>query len=107
MDRHNARCVTPLQAFKYLGREGREMPSDKQSEPLAVSDDRIATIAASIAEDGIKTSVRRLTTDYDKLAARAIARKAQGSARRVDHFSQLVRPKQKASGQICTRAFSN
>ena len=88
------------------------MPSDKQSEPLAGSDDRTATIAASIAEDGIKrrrhqASVRRLTTDYDKLAARAIARKAQGSARRVDHFSQVVRPKQKASGQICTRAFSN
>lgn len=32
------------------------------------------TIAASMAEDGIKASMLRLANDYDKLAARAIAR---------------------------------
>lgn len=32
------------------------------------------TIAASIPEDGIKASMLRLAGDYDKLAARAIAR---------------------------------
>jgi hypothetical protein len=34
----------------------------------------IRTIAASMAEDGIKASVLKLANDYDKLAARAIAR---------------------------------
>jgi hypothetical protein len=31
-------------------------------------------IAGTMAEDGIKASVLRMATDYDKLAARAIAR---------------------------------
>jgi hypothetical protein len=31
-------------------------------------------IAASMTEDGIKASMLRLANDYDKLAARAIAR---------------------------------
>ena len=34
----------------------------------------VRTIAASMAEDGIKASMLRLATDYDKLAARASAR---------------------------------
>jgi hypothetical protein len=36
-------------------------------------------IAATMAEDGIKASVLRMATDYDKLAARAIARGAEGA----------------------------
>jgi hypothetical protein len=32
------------------------------------------SIAGTMAEDGIKASVLRMATDYDKLAARAIAR---------------------------------
>jgi len=32
------------------------------------------TIAAPMAEDGIKASMLKLANDYDKLAARAIAR---------------------------------
>jgi hypothetical protein len=32
------------------------------------------TIAAPMAEDGIKASMLKLASDYDKLAARAIAR---------------------------------
>ena len=31
-------------------------------------------IAATMAEDGIKASMLRMATDYDKLAVRAIAR---------------------------------
>jgi hypothetical protein len=34
----------------------------------------IRAIAASMADDGIKSSMVRLAKDYDKLAARAIAR---------------------------------
>jgi hypothetical protein len=32
------------------------------------------TIAATMAEDGIRASMLRMATDYDKLAVRAIAR---------------------------------
>ena len=34
----------------------------------------IRAIAAAMADDGIKSSMVRLAKDYDKLAARAIAR---------------------------------
>jgi hypothetical protein len=38
----------------------------------------IRAIAASMAEDGIKASMLSLAKDYDKLAARAIARAGAG-----------------------------
>jgi hypothetical protein len=34
----------------------------------------VRAIADTMADDGIKASVLRMATDYDKLAARAIAR---------------------------------
>jgi hypothetical protein len=37
-------------------------------------------IASAMAEDGIKPSVLRMATDYDTLAARAIARGAKGAS---------------------------
>jgi hypothetical protein len=43
----------------------------------------VRTIAASMAEDGIKASMLRLATDYDKLAARAIARASGEGAERA------------------------
>ena len=38
----------------------------------------VRAIAGTMAEDGIKASMLRLATDYDKLVARAIARGATG-----------------------------
>jgi hypothetical protein len=37
-------------------------------------------IAGPMAEDGIKASMLRMATDYDKLAARAIRRGAKGDS---------------------------
>lgn len=56
------------------------MPSDKYSEALPGPGRRNATMAAFMAEDGIKVSDRRLTKNDDKLGAHAIERKAHGSA---------------------------
>jgi hypothetical protein len=41
----------------------------------------VRTIAASMAEDGIKASMLRLANDYDKFAARAIARASAAGPR--------------------------
>jgi hypothetical protein len=37
-------------------------------------------IAGTMTEDGIKASMLRMATDYDKLAARAIARGAKAAS---------------------------
>jgi hypothetical protein len=37
-------------------------------------------IAGTVTEDGIKASMLSMATDYDKLAARAIARGAKGAS---------------------------
>jgi hypothetical protein len=53
-----------------------QLPSPFMSDPehwLALAAE-MRTIASTIAEDGIRASMLRLATDYDKLAARAIAR---------------------------------
>ena len=46
-------------------------------------------IAATMAEDGIKASMLRMATDYDKLAARAIARGAEGAPSGLSAIEEL------------------
>ena len=41
-------------------------------------------IAAPMAEDGIKASMLKLANDYDRLAARAIARASDAEPKGVD-----------------------
>ena len=38
----------------------------------------IRAIAGTMAEDGVKAGILKMATDYDRLAARAIARRAKG-----------------------------
>jgi hypothetical protein len=38
---------------------------------------KMRAIACTMAEDGVKASVLRMATDYDKVAARALARGAK------------------------------
>jgi hypothetical protein len=72
--------VTPFRVIcisvEYVGRLGGEMSSDSFNDPKHWLDRaaEMRAIAGPMAEDGIKASVLRMATDYDKLAARAIAR---------------------------------
>ena len=50
----------------------------------------IRTIAASMAEDGVKASMLRLANDYDKLAARVIARASAGRPESSEHPSSAL-----------------
>jgi hypothetical protein len=56
------------------------MPSDYVNNPKHWLDRaaEMRAIAGTMAEDGIKAGMLRMATDYDKLAARAITRRAKG-----------------------------
>jgi hypothetical protein len=55
------------------------VPSDYINNPKHWLDcaAEMRAIAGTMAEDGVKASMLRLATDYDKLAARAITRRAK------------------------------